>query len=276
MRRLDAAGGGEELGVAGVAAVAGAVQRDDEVVARAGGGDVQEAAAFVVVHLLVDRLDEVEVLGLHRGLELHRVPAVGRPEHLDAALAVRRGGHAGQDDDRELQALGGVDRHHADGVRVGLGQHRLGDARGLFALVGGPGEVRTQAAVLHLGPRPRLVDDEADPAPGVAGPRADRGDLEHSAVGDDLRRALRSGSASGRPCRCASSHAIASPTGWVSSASGMGAVRLNEPPERFQTNRSSSPQPNSGERRVVTSASWSLGSPRARAQASRSRTSAVW
>ena len=31
-----------------------------------------------------------------------------------------------------------------------------------------------------------VVDDEADTAPGVTGAGADRGDLEHAAVGDDL------------------------------------------------------------------------------------------
>ena len=48
---------------------------------------------------------------------------------------------------------------------------------------------------------------------------------------------------------------------------------LNDPRSRFHVHRSSSPQPNSGDRSAVTQASRSLGSATARAAASRSRTS---
>ena len=78
-----------------------------------------------------------------------------------------------------------MDRHHADGVDVGLGQHRLGDARLLLALVGRPGQVRAQAAVGDLGPGAGLVDDEPQPAPRVAGARAGGADLEHAPVLDE-------------------------------------------------------------------------------------------
>jgi len=39
-------------------------QRDDEVVAGAGGGDVEKAQPLVLVHLLLDRMGERELLGL--------------------------------------------------------------------------------------------------------------------------------------------------------------------------------------------------------------------
>jgi hypothetical protein len=40
------------------------VEGDDEVVAGSGRGDVEEATAFVVVHLFVDWLDQIEVFRL--------------------------------------------------------------------------------------------------------------------------------------------------------------------------------------------------------------------
>jgi hypothetical protein len=119
------------------------------------------------------------------------------PEDLDSSLAVGGRGHAAEDDDGELEALGGVDGHHADGVGVGFGEDCFGDSGGLFALVCCPGEVGAEAAVFDLRPGAGLVHDEADAAPGVAGSGAGGGDFEDTAVGDDLAEDLAGGEPAG-------------------------------------------------------------------------------
>ncbi len=91
-----------------------------------------------------------------------------------------------------------MDRHHAHRVGVGLGQHRLGDARDLLTLQRRPGQVGAQAAVRDLRPRPGLVDDEPQPAPRIPRTRAGGGrDLEHAAVGDDRGEHLARGQPAG-------------------------------------------------------------------------------
>ena len=156
------------------------------MVAGPGAGDVEQAPPLVVAHLLVDRLGGVEVGGPQVLAQPELVPAVGRPQHLDAAaVATRLAGHAGHDDDRELHALGRVDRHDAQRLRVGLGQHRLGGPGGVAALPLCPGQVGAQPAVLGLGPGAGLVDDEAQPPPHVPGARAVDRHLEHPPVVDE-------------------------------------------------------------------------------------------
>ena len=134
----------------------GAVHRHDEVIGRAGARDVEEAQLLVEAHLLVDRLVELERIGLRVLGELHLVAAVGREEHLHAALdGVGAGGGARADDDRELEPLGTVDRHDPHRVVVGLGEHGLDHPRAFRALERRPREVVAQRAPPAASPNAR-------------------------------------------------------------------------------------------------------------------------
>ena len=102
-----------------------AVERHDEMVDRPRAGDVQQAASLGVAHLLVDRLEVV----------VHPValaPASVQVSlgHTTPDVEVRRGLVVSPDTIviGNSQALGGVDRHDADGVVVVLGKNRVGDA----------------------------------------------------------------------------------------------------------------------------------------------------
>ena len=170
------AGVRDELGVGLAAAFAlSTVQGHHEVVARAGRADVQQSAALVGVHLLVDRVRRPRSRWSARWLacELDGV-AVGRPraDWTPRGVAGLRG-HAGQDDDRELQSLGArgwsgrVRRRRRS--RAGRPRRRGRSPRpGCAAHV----EVGAQPAVLDLGPRACLVDDEPEASPRVAAARA--------------------------------------------------------------------------------------------------------
>ena len=66
----------------------GAVHRHDEMVARA-RRDVEEAQLLGVAHLLVDRLVQLEGVGLRLAREPHLVRAVGREQHLHRSRFAR-------------------------------------------------------------------------------------------------------------------------------------------------------------------------------------------
>jgi hypothetical protein len=160
-----------------------------------GAGDVEEAEPLVVAHLLVDGSVGLELVG--DDLAPHPVahwPAVAREVDLDGAASTSGPGRQARDDgDRELEALGGVDRHDAHGVVVGLGQHRLRDPRPLGGLLLDPVEVGAQAPAGGLAPGPGLVDHEADAAPHVAGPALGEAQLEGAAVARDAVEELGGG-----------------------------------------------------------------------------------
>ena len=98
-------------------------------------------------------------------LQLDIVAVDDRPELVGHEVVLRA--ETGDDDDRELEALGGVDRQDADRVLVGLVG---GDLRPLdrLHLVGDPGEVLDQGAPGLIEPGARLVDQVAHPPPGLA------------------------------------------------------------------------------------------------------------
>ena len=127
------------------------MQRDDEVVAGAGAGDVEQPHPLAGVHLLVDRLGGVEIAGLDVLTELERAAARRRPHHVDAAPeSAGLAAHPGQDHDGEFQSFRRVDGQDPQRVGIGFGQHRLGDAGGFLSLPPGPGEIGPQPAVLGL------------------------------------------------------------------------------------------------------------------------------
>ena len=113
-----------------------------------------------------------------------------------------RGGHARDDRDRELQTLRAVDREDAHRVVVGLGQDGLDDPRALGALEVGPRRKSRSGSrrPASLGERARLVDDEADASPEVAGP----------AVRERRSRARAARARCDRAARSASSQSCAS------------------------------------------------------------------
>ena len=170
--------------LAGLAGIP-AMQAHHQVVAGPGAGDVQQPEALMGVHLLVDRLPRLVVLGLDpspqphhrfsRGVEGHRRPAGGCAEP---------GGHARQDHDGELEALGGVNGEDAHAVVVGLGQDRLGHPGVVGALQPGPRHVVAQVGAAGVGPGSGLIDHEPEPPPHVAWPPAGHCGLEGAALPD--------------------------------------------------------------------------------------------
>ena len=160
-----------------------AVQRHDEVVDGPGAGDVQQAPALGVAHLLVERLERLEQRRLSAARRSAQRARPGQTTDI-ARAPLHLGGQPADDRDRELQALGGVHRHDPHGVVVALGQDRVaGPALG--RLVGGPPQVAAHAASAGVGPRPGLVDDVAHPPPDVAGVGPGERGLEHAPLVDD-------------------------------------------------------------------------------------------
>ena len=181
----------ESVQPGGMAGLAGlVVQADDEVVAGAGGGDVEEAQLLLLVHrrlrgfrLLEARCQEAPFPRADTHL---RPPSAS---HRTVALPRVRGPvvdvQADQRYDGELQPLGGVDGHYADGVVVGLGDDRLDDPRSLLRLQLRPVDELTQGAAAGLGEGARLVEDEAEPLPALPRPPVGEGELEESPLADD-------------------------------------------------------------------------------------------
>ncbi len=139
------------------------------------------------VHLLVDRLVALELLGSDARRHLQRIGVgVVREQELHSGAPLpNRGGHPRHDRDRELEPLGAVDREDPHRVVVGLGQHRLHHARTFGALEVGPREEVAQAGGLRLRERACLVDDEPHPSPQVARTTVGERDLEHPPLADD-------------------------------------------------------------------------------------------
>jgi hypothetical protein len=159
------------------------VERHDQVVLGPRAGHVEQPDALVVRHLLVERDAGLVRLRDDRAPDPDQALLAGRPQHLGprpAALGLGR--QPGEDGDRELQPLGGVDGHDPDRVVVGLGQDGLGDPAALRGLLADPGQVLAQRAVGGVGPGPGLVDHEPHPAPQVAGPAVGLAELEDPAV----------------------------------------------------------------------------------------------
>ena len=189
---------------------------------------------------------------------------------------LRPGGEPGEHDDRELQALGGVDRHDAHGVVVGLGQDRFGDADAVGGLAVGPREVLPQRAAAGLAPHAGLVDQVPQPPPHVPRPGGRGRHLEDAAIADEAVEQL----ARRRPVPVGGEalqvgHGVADRVVvTVGAVAARRAATLHRPPRPFTHRYSSgSLQPNSGERSVLTRASSSLGSSTARRARSRERTS---
>ena len=191
----------EALGVGALALRVGRVlalrpvQRDDQVVHRSGARDVEEAEALVVAHLLVDRDVGLEVVGddLRADAIADRAAVLGEVHLHGAALPAGPRGETGDDGDRELEALGGVDRHDPHGVVVGLGEDRLGDPGPLGGLLLDPVEVGAQAAAGGLAPGAGLVDHEPEAAPHVAWAALGEPELEGSALAGDAVEQLGGG-----------------------------------------------------------------------------------
>ena len=274
----------EQLGVRCAWRVGGlrprlAVQRHDEVVAGSGAGDVEQPDALVVAHLLVDRLPLLELVGADVLAEAGSRRRRRREHHLGRRRpAPRAGRHARHDRDRELEALGRVDGHDAHGVVVGLGQHRLGDPGALGRLQLDPAQVLAQAPAGRLAPA--RGPGRSRSAAGATR-RAGRPSAKPSSNAR-RSRAMRSSSSDGAAqCRCVVQRAeVVEPAPHrVVGGNGVGLVGVGSSSGRrrstLKRNRSSSPQPSSGERSAVTMRSWSVGSSTARSTISRSRTARV-
>ena len=150
-----------------------AVQRDDQMIAGPGAGHVEQPDPLVEAIC--------SSMGAHsryswRGHVLPELvpdaPAAGRREHHlgRGRPPLGHGRHARHDGDGELEALGAVDGHDAHGVVVALGQDGLGHPGPLGRLRLHPAQVLAEVPAGGLAPGPGLVDDEAQPAPHVAGP----------------------------------------------------------------------------------------------------------
>jgi hypothetical protein len=163
------------------------VQGDDEVVPRPGPRDVEQADALVVRHLLIDRQPRLECRRAHLVADPDDRRSLGWPRHLGSGVpALRPGREAGDDRDRELEALGCVHRHDAHGVVVGLRQDGLGHAAALGSLLADPLEVLPERPVGGVGPGASLVEYEPHPPPQVTRSALGGPQLEQPPVADHL------------------------------------------------------------------------------------------
>ena len=182
-----------------------AVHRHDEVVARARARDVEQAQLLVEAHLLVDRLVQLELVGVHTptqaGSRSRR--SGGNSTCTPRPPSARGRGHARHDHDRELEALGAVDGQDAHRVVVGLGQHGLDDPRPFGALAERPREVVAQASrdVASLNARAWSTTNRIRRATSRKRP-ADSAELEHAPLPDDAFEQL--ARRQPRPCSCSS------------------------------------------------------------------------
>ncbi len=253
--------------IAGVAVAGLAVHRDDEVIAGPRARDVEQPQLLVEAHLLVDRLVQLEVDGLHALDDLDLVAARGREQHLDApARGLGGRGHARAHDDRELEALGAVDRHDAHRVVVGLGNDRFHDPRAFGAL--------------HLRPRQVVAQRSADRV-GVGAGLVDRNRTRRATSRKRPVSAPTSITDRSRTMRSSSSLGVDHTRAACSSPRNRSALddrdrrpavlrrtarrRSSAPPcSTLNRNRSSSPQPNTDDRNADTNASVLLESSTAR------------
>lgn len=118
------------------------VHRHDQVVAGSRAGHIEKPDPFVEAHLLVDGCPRRVLVGLHVAADAIADPSGRGEDHFGLGpTSLRERGHPGHDRDRELEALGAVDGHDAEGVVIGLGQHGLGHPRSLGSLQVYPGQV---------------------------------------------------------------------------------------------------------------------------------------
>ena len=144
--------------------------------------------------------------------------------------------------------------HDAHRVVVGLGQHGLDDPRAFGALQRRPTRGSRAACRRRASPNgARLVDDEADAPRDVAEAAAVDADLEHVPLAHDALEQLARRRATCARRAAARGTASRRATGWsAGSDSGSGRVMSQRPPcSTWNVKRSSSPQPNSGERSAL-------------------------
>ena len=154
------------------------------MVARAGGGHVEEAQVLQGAHLFLVVFDGFEAGGVEvaRGNGANpnfRRRRLSRP-HCSARVRALRAVEACKHHDRELQALGGVHRHYADRVVVGLGDDGFGDARARVRLRPQPFDELAQGGPTGLAESARLFENEAQPLPRFAWPAVRKGHFEHA------------------------------------------------------------------------------------------------
>ena len=146
-----------------------AVKADDEVVAGARGGDVQQPETLVFVHLVVERFPGVVTPRRHVGGEAqHDVCSGRKADRGPPRWVANASGHTGEHGDGEFEALGTMDRHDPDAVVVGLGQHGLGDPGIVSPLQASPLQLGAEVDPACIDPRSRLVDNESQPPPNVS------------------------------------------------------------------------------------------------------------
>ncbi len=160
------------------------VEREDQVVLGARGGDVEQADPLVLVDALLVLGPGLEPLG---GEAAPRLDLGTRrpPQHLHRGGRSRGLAQAADDHQGELEALGAVGGEDAHRVVVGLGER---DLTHLGPVVGehvGPGEPAAQVGAAGLDEGPRLVDHPAEAAPDVAGAGLVEGQGERTEVGHD-------------------------------------------------------------------------------------------
>ena len=94
------------------------------------------------------------------------------------------GVEAGEDDDGELDALGGVDRHDAHGVVVLFGDDGLDDLGVGLGLVLGPVEELAESGAVVVAEGAGLVEEESVAGPVFAGLALDDGELHQASLAD--------------------------------------------------------------------------------------------
>ncbi len=204
------------------------MERHDEVVDRTRARDVEQPPPLGVAHLLVDRLElVVDVVAISAG----EGPRPGWPHDASRRAALRLGGEPRHDGDRELEALGGVDRHDPHGDR---GRARAGSCRRCDPPT--PGAAPTPGSGGRRARRRRPT-----PAPGRSrsardatrrGHRDSRARRRERDVRRRSRPAGRRASATRSESAIERTWAMASATGWSASASGGGAQMFHRPPRR--------------------------------------------
>ena len=123
-------------------------RRHDQQVAGASRRHVGDPHAFRFLSPVLDLLRVEQLLGRETE-KPHRAQAVLRP-HGPFGAAGEAGRHVGEDDDRELEPLRGVDRHDPYALRVLLDHRRLGAGRAFRLLVQLLNEAAEGAAAREL------------------------------------------------------------------------------------------------------------------------------
>ncbi len=183
----------------------GVVEADYQAFLSSGGGDVEEPIPFQPA-LRFLRLGVVIVAGR---LEVGPLDTDADGDRLVTGVRGPPGDprldecplHAetGEDDDRELESLGGVDGEQLDCVVVRFVRNGLGDEGALFGLGAKPlDELAERCDGPGLAQRTGLFGDKAEAAPRFAGTRAGDREFEQLAASDD---AFDEGSDADRPAR---------------------------------------------------------------------------